>query len=72
MRVRALATCVHLPARLPSVRTAPTLHAHHATSWPSPCTTLTLFCLAFWQIFLRPKYRKHVGFTPEKKYDPVD
>ena len=21
---------------------------------------------------LRPKYRKHVGFTPEKKYDPVD
>ena len=43
MRVRALATCVHAPARLPSVRTAPTLHAHHATSWPSPCTTLTLF-----------------------------
>ena len=39
MRVRALATCVHAPARLPSVRTAPTLHAHHATSWPSPCTT---------------------------------
>ena len=43
MRVRALATCVHAPARLPSVRTAPTLHAHHATSCPSPCTTLTLF-----------------------------
>ena len=21
---------------------------------------------------LRPKYRAHVGFTPEKKYDPVD
>ena len=21
---------------------------------------------------LRPKYRTHVGFTPEKKYDPVD
>ena len=61
--------------QLPSCRSA-----HARAPWPWRRWQAVRACgpeepnsvLSLLRGLLRPKYRKHVGFTPEKKYDPVD
>ena len=59
-------------AQLPQCPCACSVAVAPLASCANMCALPQNSVLSLLRGLLRPKYRKHVGFTPEKKYDPVD